>query len=250
MVSASLSSLPPELLCLIFQSADNFSVVAALARTARIFNNTWRQNPTCIYKAVASRIVSNLADAERLVAVQEEAEASRQDGCDDRAILRAKRLLFNARCASTAYDKWERSTKTSNGWNTKTDWFIKPSERARFEHAFYCVRTIGVMARTTHLHEQASAFLDRLSPIELCTFEQFSTWVKQEILSTWVNGGYYGSFGLDFCDETWRAGCNQVFKRWTYLSTSAAHPVPSFLFNLDTARCAASVFPSNSVRRS
>lgn len=102
MMSASLfSTLPPELICRVFESADDFSVVATLAQTARIF---YHKNPTSICQAVAPRIFSNLTDAERLLDMQEEAEvvSQSQDGREQKPIVRAKRLLFNARRASAA----------------------------------------------------------------------------------------------------------------------------------------------------
>ena len=209
MVSATLSSLPPEILCQVFQSADDFSVVAALGQTARKFYNTWREHPTSICKAVAPRIFSNLADAELLVDMEEEAEASKQDSCDDRAIFRAKRLLFNARCASAAYDSWVSvcSIHTCD-YDRGEDPEMRPSERARFEHAFYCVWTVGVMARATHLQEQASAFLDRCSPRELCRLDEMEMWVTN------FNENEFGSLGLDLHDATWKAGCDLVSKRW------------------------------------
>jgi hypothetical protein len=78
-MSASIfSTFPPELICRVFQCAADFSVVAALAQTARIFYHTWRENPTSICQAVAPRVFSNLSDAERLLDTQETAEAISQ----------------------------------------------------------------------------------------------------------------------------------------------------------------------------
>ena len=151
MASISFSCLPPELLCRIFESADDFSVVAALGRTARIFYDIWRANPTSICEAVAPRVLSNLAVAERLVDVQEEAEASKQSqtqqhGCD-KANSCAQRLLFNARCASAACDSWVSVCEIHHYPDRGENPGMKPPERARFEHAFYRVWTVGVMAK-------------------------------------------------------------------------------------------------------
>jgi hypothetical protein len=210
MVSASLLSLPPELICRIFQSADDFSVVAALAKTARNFYEIWRKHPTFICKAV----VSNLADAEWLVDLEEEAKALRQDDCDDRAILRTKRLLFNARCASIAIGTFTRLHWGSAWWNADESvlWYVcgprrvfTPSDLARFRHLFYCVWAVGIMARATHLQEQLPTFLDRYGPHKLRNLE---------IISSWVTHYYkynYGCSDLDF-SETWRAGCNLINK--------------------------------------
>lgn len=230
MEPASLLSLPAELLCRVFQSADDFSVVAALSQTARIFYNIWRENPTSICEAVARRIFSNFADAERLVDMQEKAEAlrqpsqSRQDSYDNRAISRAKRLLFHARCASAACDSWESVCVIQEYPNRGDDPYIRPSERARFIHAFYCVWTVGILARVPHLQEEASAFLDRCSPRELCRLAEMSMWVS------YFNETDFGSLGLDLHDETWIAGCNLVSKRWTAYQDSGNHriTVPDF----------------------
>jgi hypothetical protein len=216
MVSASLSGLPPELICRIFQSADDFSVVAALAKTARNFYKIWREHPTFICKAVAPRIISNLADAEWLVDLQEEAWDLRQNGCDDRAILRAKCLLFNARCASAACETLTRLCRGSECWWNADKSFTRridpgqsrvftPSELADFEHVFYCIWAVGVMARARHLREQSSAFLDRCDTLELGKLELFSSWL------THCYDKDYGSSGF----KTWRAGCNLIYKRWS-----------------------------------
>jgi hypothetical protein len=55
---------------------------------------------------------------------------------------------------------------------------MRPSEIASFEHAFYRVWTIGVMATAPHLQDQASAFLDSCSPQELCGLDELGTWAK------------------------------------------------------------------------
>ena len=60
---------------------------------------------------------------------------------------------------------------------------MRPSERARFEHAFYCVWTVGVIARATHLQEQASAFLDRRNPGELYRLDEMTMF--GQILDYW-----------------------------------------------------------------
>jgi len=220
----SLSSLPPELLCRVFESAEDFSAVAALGQTARIFYNTWRENPTPICEAVAPRVFSNFNDAQRLVAIQEEADADpssqpnpsqlRQNGGNNSAISRAKRLLFNARCASAACESWvivcNIRHSTDRGEHLGEDPYMTPSERARFEHAFYCLWTVGVMARATHLQEQMSTFLDRCSPRELFRLDEMGDWVRNYSENNFRSRG----LDLDLHDETWTAGCDVVSKRW------------------------------------
>ncbi|KAL8724635.1 MAG: hypothetical protein Q9166_007845 [cf. Caloplaca sp. 2 TL-2023] len=212
MTPYSLASLPPELLCRIFKSADDFSVVSALSRTAHIFIDVWRANSSQIYEVVAPRVFSNLTDVERLINVQEEAEAlkqlqSRQHGCDG-AGFRVKRLLFNARCASAAYSNWVSVCAIHHYPDRGENPYMRPSERGRFERAFYLVWTIGVMARPKLLQNQASTFLDTCSPRELCRLNEMSTWIE------YYNENDLSSLGLDFHDETWKVGCDLVSKHW------------------------------------
>lgn len=69
------STLPPELICRVFEFATDFTVIAALAQTVCPFYRIWRKFPTPICRAVAPRVLFSLADAERLLDMQEEAEA-------------------------------------------------------------------------------------------------------------------------------------------------------------------------------
>ncbi|KAF2251490.1 hypothetical protein BU26DRAFT_603900 [Trematosphaeria pertusa] len=226
MMSTSLfSALPPELICQVFESADDFSVVAALAQTARIFYHTWRENPTSICRAVAPRVFSNLTDAEQLLDMQEEAEAvsQSQGGREQKSIIRAKRLLSNARCVSAAGDNWASFCQIHESYERGEDPYMRPSEFARFEHAFYCVWTIGVMGSTPHLQGQASAFLDECSPRELCRLAELGDWAEN------FNGNDFGSSGLDFEDEVWKAGCDLVSKRWeAYMKQRRTISIPDF----------------------
>ena len=206
---ASFSTLPPELICQVFESADDFTVVSALAQTARIFYRVWRENPTSICQAVAPRIFSNLPDAERLLDIQEEAEAVSlsQDNREQKSINRAKRLLFNARCASAVSNTWV-------GWIQPQPLFdggetpVSPSEIARFQHAFYCLWTIAIIENTPHLHDQASSFFDECSPRELCGLNELADWAMS------FNENDFGSLGLDLHNNFWRAGYNLVAGRF------------------------------------
>jgi hypothetical protein len=85
---------------------------------------------------------------------------------------------------------------------------MRPSEIARFGHAFYRVWAIGVMATAPHLQDQASAFLNKYSPRELCGLDELGTWANS------YNMNDFGPVGLDLNDEAWRAGCDLVTKRW------------------------------------
>ncbi|TVY75552.1 hypothetical protein LSUE1_G009377 [Lachnellula suecica] len=214
----SLSTPPPEIICRIFECANDFSVVAALFQTARKFYLTWRENPTTICGALAPRVISNLTDAERLLDMQEEAvskaESLLQKNREPTSIIRAKRLMSNARCASAAADCWidvlqiHNSPTFDRGEHRGEDPHMRPSEIARFKHAFYCVWTIGVMGKAPHLQSQASAFLDACSPRELCRLEELATWAYN------YNDNDFGSLALNLRDEIWMAGYDLVSKRW------------------------------------
>jgi hypothetical protein len=207
------STLPPEIICRVFEFSENFSVVAALAQTARTFYYTWRQYATSICRAVAPRAIECLADAERLLDVQEAVEAINhsQSDCEQKSVIRAKRLLANARSASAAADDWTNLCLTYSQFSEwdrgKNPQRIRPSERVRFKHAFYCVWAIGVMVQAPHLQDEASAFLDGCSERELFRLAEFSDYSKN------YNDNNFGSTGLDFKHEVWKAGREAVKRR-------------------------------------
>jgi hypothetical protein len=211
MTSAPLfSTLPPELICQVFEFAADFSVVAALAQTARPFYHTWRKFPTSICRAVAPRALFSLADAELLLDVQEEAaEATDQpkDKLEPKSIVRAKRLLSNARCASAVTNDWIVLLEIEHYFGREND-PIRPSEIVRFQHAFYCVWAIAVMETSPHLQHKASAYLDKCSPRELYRLDELATYAQ------YYNHNEFGSVGLDFLGELWKTGCSLVSRRW------------------------------------
>lgn len=204
------STLPPELICQVFQYADDFSIVAALAQTARIFYYTWRENPASICRAVAPRVILNIADAERLLDMQEEAEpaSQSQDRCEKKSITRAKRLLFNTRCASATSNNWVDFCQIQNFPYREDNPHMRPSELARFEHAFYCVWAIGVMGKAPHLQNKASAFLDACSHRELFRLDEMAEWTYN------YNDNNFGPPGFDLEDEVWKVGRNLVSNRY------------------------------------
>lgn len=212
------SALPPELICRVFEFAADFSVVAALARTARPFYRTWRQFPTSICRAVAPRVFLSLADAERLLDMQEEAEAidRSQEGLEPKSDVRAKRLLFNARCASAVTKDWIALCEIEASFDRDND-PMRPSEIARFQHAFYCVWTLGTVGTAPHLQHKASAFLDRCSPRELCRLDEMTSY------AVYYNDNEFRSVGLDFQDEVWKKGCDLVSTRWAEVAQEGRH---------------------------
>ena len=178
MAPPSFSILPPELLCRVFGAADDFSVVATLGRTSRIFYDVWRANSNHIYRAIAPRAFSNLADAEFLVDMQEEAEAPKQlqwqQHSSDGVKSRVKGLRSNARCASAACDHWESQCKIHLFDRRGEVPDMKPS---RFERAFYRVWAVAVMAGEPHLHKRASEFLGACGTRELYELVEMYRWL-------------------------------------------------------------------------
>jgi uncharacterized membrane protein YjdF len=127
--------------------------------------------------------------------------------CENKGILKVKRLQHNARCAAAALDEWV--TKCSiQDWHTERgeNEYMRPSEKLRFEHAFYCVWAVGTMARQRR--DQAIVFLDKCSPREICRLEELISWAWFFI------GNDFGSLGLDTQDETWKAAGDLVASRW------------------------------------
>ena len=217
MASTSLfSTLPPELICRVFEFAAEFSVVAALAQTACPFYYTWRKFPTSICRAVAPRVLFSLADAERLLDMQEEAEAMGQEKLEQISFIRAKRLLFNARCASAVTKDWIELCEIEASFDREND-SMRPSEIARFQHAFYCVWTVGVIGTTPHLQHKALAFLDKCSPRELCRLDEMASY------AVYYNHNEFGSVGLDFQDKVWKVGCDLVSTRWVEVAQEGRH---------------------------
>jgi hypothetical protein len=240
MTSAPLfSTLPPELICRVFEFAADFSVVAALAQTARPFYHTWRKFPTSICRAVAPRALFSLADAELLLDIQEEAAEATdqpQDKLEPKPIARAKRLLFNARCASAVTKDWIGLLEIEHYFNREND-PIRPSEIARFQHAFYCVWVIAVMEASPHLQHKASAYLDKCSPRELCRLNELAGYAQ------YYNRNEFGSVGLTFRGKLWKTGCSLVSRRWIKMNEErhlcyypGDSPMNFFAFLDDTQR--------------
>ncbi|KAF2869134.1 hypothetical protein BDV95DRAFT_609371 [Massariosphaeria phaeospora] len=204
MTASPFTTLPSELICQVFEYAADFSVVAALAQTARVFCHTWRENPTSICRAVAPRAISNFTDAERLLDVQEEAAKWPRDDREPKSLIRAKRLQSNARCASAAADAWGHLVQKHSGREEYPDPPMTPSELARFKHTFYCVWTAGVMTRAPHLRDQALPFLDKCNPRELFRLDELAIW------ASYYNENDFGSAGLALRDEVWMDGYDLV----------------------------------------
>lgn len=211
------SSLPPELICRVFEFAPDFSAVAALAQTARPFYHTWRKFPLSICRSVGPRALPSFSDAERLLDVQEEAATFQsQTQIEQKSVHRAKRLLSNARCASAVTGNWIELCEIEASFDREND-PMRPSEIARFQHAFYCVWLVGILGTAPPLQHRAPAFLEKCSPRELCRLDEMATY------AVYYNDNNFGSVVLDFQDDVWRTGCNLVSTRWAYVAQGRGH---------------------------
>jgi hypothetical protein len=140
---------------------------------------------------------------------------------EQKSIIRTKRLLSNARCISAASYDWSTVLQINHSYDRGDDPRIRPSERTRFEHAFYRVWMIGVMGTTPHLQDRASRLLNKCSPRELCRLDELATWAKD------YNNNEFQSVGLNLKDEVWKTGLNLVSKRWSaYRKTGARCTFP------------------------
>jgi hypothetical protein len=224
------SNIPPELICRVFESLDDFSEVAALAQTGRIFYHTWREHAAPICRAVGPRVFRNFIEAERLLDMQEKAEgiSQPQDGGEQESTVRVKRLMSNARCAAAACADWVEFCQIQDtlgafdrGPEGSPETYMRPSECARFDYTFYSLWTVGVMQSALHLQRHASTFLENCTVQELCRLDEMATWAYN------YNENEFGTTGLDLRDEVWMAGYEVVSKYWkAYLKEGATTPGP------------------------
>ena len=204
-----LRKLPPEIILQIFEFAPDFSVVNALARTARALHSTYVAGSPAIFHAVASRIRPDLPFAEQLVDAQEVAyDASPPlSGDQQNAPSRNQRLLSNARCAAAASNTFAADCKIhlftrSRGEENAA---FRPSERARFRKSFYQLWTLCTFASTPSLRPSALGYLDMRKPIELAGLDEVATWAR------YYNGNKLGDLALDGKTSTWwDAGSDMV----------------------------------------
>ena len=205
MITMSIIDLPPEILCQIFQSTADFSVVNALARTSRALHSIWLANSPDIFFAVAVRALPNFSDAERLIAAQEEAHIAARPNFPAPSLSRHERFLFNARCASAACKHWDEICQVHNLDRARGDNpALRPSERARFKRSFYHLWTLSILSNTPSLRPQAFKFLDACDPVELAGLDEIAAWADG------YNENEFGDSGLNFKDAKWNAAFQMV----------------------------------------
>ncbi|KAI4248694.1 MAG: hypothetical protein L6R42_009181 [Xanthoria sp. 1 TBL-2021] len=202
---ACFANLPPELLCGIFESASDFSTIIALSLTSRLFHTIWLTHSHRIAATVTPRVIPNLTSAESLATAQEETEPQlplfmQQQDKHVQVVSRLRRLLHNARLVSLVCDSWvavcaihlypHRDPKNPH---------TSPSERLRFQRAFYRLWTLGVMPPPNR-----SRSLDMCTPRELTQLGEMAEWVQYYTDNDLV------ALGLDFRDQMWRDVCEEV----------------------------------------
>ncbi|EHK20039.1 uncharacterized protein TRIVIDRAFT_224218 [Trichoderma virens Gv29-8] len=179
----SLTNLPQEIIRQIFESAPDFSVVNALARTARPLYASYVAGCPAIFHAVASRIQPEFPFAKRLVDTQEAANDASPFLSEDKdkrknGPSRDERLLSNARCAAIASTNFAAECKIHlfTSARGKENPEFRPSERARFKKSFYQLWTLCILANTPSLLSSALEYLDMLNPIELAGLDEMTNW--------------------------------------------------------------------------
>ena len=206
----SLTNLPPEIILQIFESAPDFSVVNALARTARSLNSTYVAGSAAIFHAVASRIQPEFPSAEQLVDAQEAAYDTSQSLSEDQQPppSRNERLLSNARCAAAASTNFaaECNIHLFTRARGEENPAFRPSERARFKKSFYQLWTLCTIANTPSLRPSAMEYLDMRNPIELAGLDEVTAWAKG------YTGNRPGDSGLDVRSSTWQNGFDIVLQ--------------------------------------
>ena len=221
---ASFANLPPELLCRILESSPDFSTIIALALTSRLLHSIWLTRSHRIAAIVTPRVVPNLKPAESLATAQEGTEPQpppslQQQDQHVQVVSRLRRLIHNARLTSLVCDSWvDVCAVHLYPLRDPTDPHMSPSERFRFQRAFYRLWTLGIMPRP-----QRSPSLDACTPRELCQLGETAVWVKYYNNNDWV------SSGLDFRDQMWREICEEVERRWVqWMRTGPGVTAPDF----------------------
>ncbi|KAF2968898.1 hypothetical protein GQX73_g4699 [Xylaria multiplex] len=198
----SLTNLPPEIIRQIFESAPDFAVVNALARTARPLYTNYIAGYPAIFHAVASRIQPEFPFAEELVDTQEAANHASlplsDDKNNDRRLngpSRNERLLSNARYAARACTRFATDTKIylfTNARGEENPEF-RPSERARFNKSFYQLWTLCILANAPSLRPSALEYLDMRNPVELAGLDEMTNWAihcsEDEPEDSWLGYG-------------------------------------------------------------
>ena len=204
-ITPAITKLPAEILCQIFQSSADFSVVIALARTSRALYSIYLINAPSIFRAVAIRALPSLADAERLVDVQEEADTLSHPDRPPPLPSRQSRLFNNAHRTSAACKHWDEICQIHQFERARgDDSALRASERARFKRSFYHLWTLCTLANEPALQPRAIDFLDARDPVELAGLDEIATWANG------FNENDFGDSGLDFLDGTWNKGFQMV----------------------------------------
>ena len=209
---STLAYLPTELLIRLYCFSERIETVAALAQTSRRIYNVWRDHAGYICKTVAPKHFPNLDVAEQLLEVQEVGNIGNLPpslrSVDNKGFLRVKRLLFNARCATSCScsSYWKGNAGCMHHYRL-LPWiresFPAPTqaEIVRFERAFYHLWIFSSMAINPQLQEEAKLFLEARTSVELLGLDEMADWMRCE------NQREGQLVRLALRNDTWTLGC-------------------------------------------
>ncbi|KAI9876845.1 MAG: hypothetical protein M1830_005479 [Pleopsidium flavum] len=189
---SSFSTLPPELILLIFESVSSLNEVANLIRTARVVRHVWQLKATPISYTFFPRAIDCFSEAQQLVDAQEQVEAEQQQQQESQhhdhqkdhqtALSRTERILSNARHVSLSCDFYETEMIPQIVLNKHinkdhTYHYLTSTERTRFTQTYYRMWTFTTMGDTRHSTELRSSFLARLNNRELYRIREVGLWL-------------------------------------------------------------------------
>lgn len=213
------TTLPPELILDILESADSFAEVAALIRTARIFYDIWELNATTISHTILPRVINCVSDAQELVSAKERAHAQQQHqqrSVHEAAIHRTKRFLSDARTVSLACDFFEADVVLRlgvHGGMHPPD--LTSTERTRFKHSYYRAWTFLALSGAPQPQERPSFFLAAMDTREFLRRRDVTGWVwfrrskDYEIQLGVVDAGKMED------DGSWERGLDMILEHWS-----------------------------------
>ncbi|KAL9007492.1 MAG: hypothetical protein Q9180_009639 [Flavoplaca navasiana] len=215
---SSLASLPPELLCRIFELLPDFSTLNALTLTSRLFRSIWLTHSHRIAPYITPRVISHLTEAEKLATAQENDEArvqhpslSQQQQRHLRLISRLGRLLHNAHLASLVCDSFARACAAKHDpWCRFTRLSPVDSRRPELRRVFYRLWLLVLMSwpqRRNSLKNRALHELDKLRDL----MQFINRYRNDDDLEEPRTFRDVYDAGLDFREDKWVEVCDEVF---------------------------------------
>lgn len=194
------STLPPELILLIFESVSSLTEVANLIRTAQSFRHVWQLNASSICYKFFPQAIDCFSEAEQLVDAQDEVETQQQQEQQQqqsqqhhqRALRRTKTILSNAHHVSLVCDFYETELIPEVVLNRYVKrehpcHYLTSTERTRFTRSYYRLWIFTIIGNIRCSLGLRSSFLARLSNKELYCMREVGVWLasavdKEELL--------------------------------------------------------------------